>query len=162
MSTEPLPAERAVALAKFLIQALGEALDLSSRPWDAVSLEQAYDPATPPFGVALIADRLKLATDALAEVVFVPPRDSMKVGGFSKDHAKTELDDHVRRLAAFVVDARRTADRDALSRAATDLFVSIGVTVSKLLAEAENTVTRQGWHSPPKEVASESSPAFPG
>jgi hypothetical protein len=160
MSNDPISAERALALAKFLIQALGEAHAISSRPWDAVTLEQAYDPATPPFGVALIADRLKLATDALAEVVFVPPRNGEQVGGFSKDHAKVELDEHVRRLAAFVVDVRRATDAEAVSRAATNLFVTIGVSVSKLLAEAETTTSRLGWLNK-KEVAGASPSAFP-
>lgn len=160
MTTEPIPAERAVALAKFLIQALGEALELVSRPWDPITLEQAYDPATPPFGVALVADRLKLAVDAVAAVVPVPQRKPEKAGSFNKDAARAELDELVRRLGAFVVEAGRANDAEAVSRAATTIFVTVGVTVGNLQAEAERTALRQGWLKA-KEVASESSPAFP-
>lgn len=160
MNVETIPAERAVALAKFLILALGEALDLVSRPWDAITLEQAYDPKTPPFGVALVADRLRVAVDAVAKVVPVPVRGDESIGGFSKDDAKRELDDFVGRLGTFVVEARRLDDAEAISRAATTLFVSVGITIGNLCAEAEKSARRQGWISK-KEVASEGSPAFP-
>ncbi len=141
MTVPSIPVERALPLAKFLIQALGEALDLVSRPWDAVSLEQAYDPATPPFGMALVADRLRLAADAIAEVAPFPRR-ATAASGFSKDHARKELDDFVRLLGMFVVAAGRAEDAGALSLRAGQLLTTIGVSVDGMRAEAEKSAWR--------------------